>query len=583
MTKTQIPRFGRAQSALWLPLAAASMLACSGSIDSGAGGRDNLGGDGSPNNNGGGDGTGPGSGTGGGNGTGPGVGLESPLPENFTGAASALRRLSRDEMIASMNFLVGSAADRVALPEEQRPDHGALHTTGTSYDPTEVPKLRQAVIEFAVKAAPGLLTKSGCNKTAQAQKDCLQTWTVDLAKRAFRRIVTAAEQTRLKALTDLAGTAENDKLVVEGVLTTIFFAPSFLYRTENGTGSGAERKLTPNELASRLSFLATLAPPDAELTAAATAGSLDSPGERVKHFDRLAATDRGKKATTIWVMEWLAANESKVTLKSAKYKEGLPTDFASSIRGSADNAILRALQGSDEPTLERLFDTTDYAKDPAVDQIIRTAGTGLNAVGDIPAVERTGLLLHPYVLSAHTKEDGASPFQMGVFIRQNVLCEPIAAAPAGAVASAKNDVPAGSSQRESFEYRTSAGICKSCHAQFAPIGFAFLPYDPMGRWTRQDPSGKPWDLAGTSELSSGEVLEFDSPTTLAKALARDEQTHACLAQTLLSWTLGRKLIEQDRPALNDAIAVGMKSGGNTAAILRQIVSSPGFSTTFAAR
>ncbi len=44
---------------------------------------------------------------------------------------------------------------------------------------------------------------------------------------------------------------------------------------------------------------------------------------------------------------------------------------------------------------------------------------------DLPPAERAGILMHPYVLAAHTKESGVSPFPLGQFVYENILCNVI--------------------------------------------------------------------------------------------------------------------------------------------------------------
>jgi hypothetical protein len=505
----------------------------------------------------------------------------------FDGQPSALRRLSRDEIVASMEQLTGSAPAHDDLPEEQRPGHGALLLSGTSFIATELGKLKQVVGDFASKAAPAMLTKSGCALTQQAQRDCLVAWSLKFSEQALRRPSRPTEAMRLQKIFELAGvTRDDDAGSVQAMLTAVFFAPSFLYRTEVGApvpGKAGLRALDANEIATRMSYLATLSSPDAELLDAAKAGRLKDGAERGRQFARLAATERGKRALAVFVLEWLGANERKVSQKSPKYLTGLGTDFEPSIRASADATIRKVVLDSADPTVAGLLSTDAYLTDAAIQKIRQPAGTGKTASGDTDDTARAGLMMHPHVLAAHTKEDGASPFQIGVFLREAFLCEPIPAPPAGAADMAKTDVPAGVTMRESFEYRTSGGVCQSCHQLFAPIGYSFMPFDPVGRWVKQDPTGKPWDLSGSATLGGGAILAFKSPGELVRNLAKEPQMHGCFAQAALRWTFGRKLIMEDQELVSALNDVAKKSRGNVSGIFQAIVSAPGFVNTIAPR
>jgi hypothetical protein len=573
------PRPGRALISLLL---AASGAACTGQI--GAAGRTSQGG---ASSQAGASNQGGASGGAAGSQAAPTVLGALPWPVRSGGRPSALRRLTRDELQTTLEMLTGSAPPRADLPEEPRSGHGPLLTSGVSFVGPEMPKLKLALGTFAGSIAPAMLAKTGCALTQQAQRDCLLGWSLGFAEQALRRPLRKGESTSFQNILGAAdGTADADAGALEGVLTAIFFAPSFLYRTEIGAPVAANpslRALQPSEIASRLSYLATLAPPDPDLLVAASSGRLQDAAERTRQFDRLSRSAFGRRAQAVFVLEWLGGNEPKVDQKSARYLTGLGTGYATAIRASAETFIQGVLAGG-APTIAGLLSTSSYLADPAVQKITQSAGTGPTATGDGGAAQRTGLLMHPLVIAAHTKEDGSSPFQIGGAIREALLCDPVPPPPANAQAMARMDPPAGLSLRESLDYRTSAGpACIACHSQFKELGYSFLAFDPVGRWMSQDPSGKPWELSGNVMTYSGIPLTFASPSELAKALASHPQVQGCFAQVALEWSLGRALAPEDQPlvvVLND---VAKRTGGSVVEILRAIVAAPQFVNALAPR
>jgi Protein of unknown function (DUF1588)/Protein of unknown function (DUF1592)/Protein of unknown function (DUF1585) len=510
-----------------------------------------------------------------------------PWPIQTGGTPSALRRLTRDELVTSLEMLTGSAPPRTELPEEQRSGHGPLLTAGVAFIGPEMGRLKLALDNFAAKIAPSMLAKTGCALTQQAQRDCLLAWSLKFAEQSLRRPARTGESTAFqKILSGADGTAEADTGALEGVLTAIFFAPSFLYRTEIGTpvtGNDALRALSTNELASRLSYLASLAPPDAELMSAAQGGRLQDGAERVKQFDRLSQTPFGKRAQAVFVLEWLGGNEPKINQKSVQYVTGLTADFETAIRASAD-AFIQKVLSSATPTLANLLSTDSYLADAAIQQITRPGSGAVTPTGDGAVAGRTGLLMHPQIIAAHTKENGSSPFQIGVAMREDLLCDPVPPPPPNAQAMAKTDPPAGLSLRENLDYRTSAGaVCSSCHSSFKELGYTFLPFDPVGRWMQNDPSGKPWDLSGNVSTYSGVPLKFSSPSELAKNLGTHPQAQGCFAQVALEWSLGRALTTEDQHLAVAVSDVAKSTGGNVSAILRAIVAAPEFTNAVASR
>jgi hypothetical protein len=512
----------------------------------------------------------------------PGLGAITPpdgpaWPIAFRGAASPLRRLTRDELVTSFLLLTGDSPRRDELPTEAQPHHQPLITVGKPLRSNELATYSFVVEAFAARVAPTMLLRTGCAPPASAMgvtayRRCLEQWATTFADKVLRRSPRADEETLLAAmLAGADGTPLNDRTAVASVLTALFLAPSFLYRSEVGVAQGTARVLSGPELATRLSYLATLGPPDDALLADAAAGRLLDADVRLAHYERLRTTPRGERALAVMLLEWLGASEQKLPTKSDRYLAGLPAGLETELRASAEAAIVGVLR-SPRPTVAQLFSTESYLADPAVTQVTRAAGTN----GDSAGTRRGGLLMHPHVLAANTKENGPSPFQLGSMLKEAVLCELLPPPPAGATTQARADVPPGASLREIFEHRTNAAAaCTGCHALFAPLGYAFLPFDPAGRWQAQDASGKPWSLSGSTPTFSGE-LTFTDPRELSEKLGASRQVHGCLAQFSASWVLGRGLMTADQPLVDELDATVKRSGGDVLELMRALVRSSTF-------
>jgi hypothetical protein len=483
-------------------------------------------------------------------------------------------------------MLTGARPARDDFPPEPRASLNApLLLSGKTFDATELDGLRRAISAFAARIAGDALATSGCATTAQSQRDCLAAWASRLAERAWRRPVRSNEILRLQEIVRFAGsTAEDDRATVTSALEALFLSPSFLYRTERGTpiaGSAGLRRLDAMEIATRLSFFSTLAPPDPELMAAAAAGLLEDPAERAQQLDRLSLTPRGSRALAVIVLEWLTANDPHLREKAVRSVAGLPADAEFQLQASAETTVRRVISGP-SPTLRTLLTTNVYLDDPVVQKIRQPTVEGS---GDVAETGRAGLLMHPQILAAHTKEDGASPFRMGKFLRETLLCEPVPEPPPDAEALAAQGEPLGvgvPTIRQELEYKTSGSTCKACHGLFAPLGYAFLPFDPVGRWMQRDPSGQAWDLGGTVETHSG-PLSFVSPSDLTAKLAGSPQVQACFAQAMLQWALGRQLAEGDEGLVAAIEREVRRAPGDIPAVFRAIVSAPEFATVVAGR
>lgn len=475
-----------------------------------------------------------------------------------------------------MLALTGSAPARADLPSEPRSGGGPLHTSGVPFVASDLPRLAEVLRSFSESAAPEVLRRSGCTETGRAQHDCLLRFAADFAAQALRRPLATGEADRLAPLfVDVDGSAEKDTIAVSALLRALFFSPSFLYRSEITTttaSTSGPRPLSPSALAIRLSYFATLGPPDATL--AMNAPRLSDPAVRRSELDRLLRTPAGEHAMAVFVLEWLGANDPMIHTKSRRYTGDQPAALEAAVRQSAESVIIDALFGQGQATLVRLFAESSYAADPALATLTSS---------DTSETARQGLLMHPQVLAAHTKEDGVSPFQLGRFLRETILCEPVAPPPANATSMALPDLPPGATLRENFQHKVSAGPgCLACHAQFAPLGYAFLPFDPVGRWLPKDPSGRAWDLSGSLETYGG-PLSFISHADLEAQLGARPEVQGCFAQAALEWAYGRGLVAADRPALDALDGVVKTSGGDVMAIFRAIVEDPSFATAIGGR
>jgi Protein of unknown function (DUF1588)/Protein of unknown function (DUF1592)/Protein of unknown function (DUF1585)/Protein of unknown function (DUF1595) len=504
------------------------------------------------------------------------------------GKPSGLRRLTRDELVTSLTQLTGTSPLRSVFPEDLRTTHAPVLTGGVSFVAVEVEKIYELIGTFARTVAPEMLAKSGCAKTNTDQQNCLNAWVNTFGQRVLRRALRPNEIETLKSiLSGATGVKTVDVERVESVLTALFFSPSFLYRTEIGVDAATAapvRTLTQDEVASRISFLSTLGPPDEPLLAAARNGKLNEATERVQQFRRLSQTPAGSHAQAVMILEWLGANESKFATKGAKYTAGLLAGTEAGLRASAEQFIEAVLKSGDQATLRNLFVGDSYLKDPMVAQVTKIGKVGDVNTGDETSQPRAGLLLHPHVLSAHTKDNGSSPFGIGSFVRESILCQPVGSPPPGATNMTRNDPPPGLTLREDLEYRTSAGpSCIGCHAQFAPIGYAFISFDPIGRWMKQDPSGKPWSLGGQTPLYRGEDLSFSSASDLTQKLSAEPQVYGCFAQVALQWVRGRRLSDEDQPLLKRIDALAKSNGGHVPKLLEAIVEDSTFLTTVSAR
>ena len=172
-----------------------------------------------------------------------------------------------------------------------------------------------------------------CDPETTGESACARKIAENLARRAFRRPVTAEDVNRLMPFYDL-GREKNGTFDfgIEQVVMAVLSSPEFLYRSIRGTGP--EGTLSDLELASRLSFFLWNTGPDDQLLTLASAGGLTKPGALDKQVTRMMADPHASSLVTSFAMKWLnitdldAVKPDPKLFPDTEFNEPLRRDFA---------------------------------------------------------------------------------------------------------------------------------------------------------------------------------------------------------------------------------------------------------------
>jgi hypothetical protein len=391
-----------------------------------------------------------------------------------------------------------------------------------------------------------------------------------LGRRVFRRPLAADEVERFVAL----GLAPLDR--TEGVATAVhamLVSPYFLYRSELGEPDGDGYRLTGWEIASALSYAIWGTAPDDALLDAAAAGALDTPAGIEAAARRLLADPRARAAVGELVLQW-AGGEAVLT---ADKRADLFPDFDAATRA----ALARETR---ELGAHVVFDgsgrwselvTADYT----VVDATAAQFYGLPAAGVVPYGDgrRAGVLGHASMLAAHAHSDQTSPILRGLFVRKNLLCEPLPPPPpfAGGVP----DVDPTATTRERFAQHTANPVCASCHRFIDGVGFGFEHFDAVGRW-RDVEAGQAIDASG--DLTDVERLGTDTSAPyatlpeLAAIIAGSRAGESCFVRQTFRFARGKQETLADRCArlwIEDRFRA---AGGDVRELLVQAFLAPDF-------
>lgn len=510
-----------------------------------------AGGSGSPGGGvafGGGSGQGSGSSTSGAGGS-AGAGID---PGASDALPARIRRLSNAEYDASVRALLGvtsSPSKDFSFPPDakQGPTNspaGAAFTVNDAQrvDPVLAVKLdtaAQALVADA-RASGKLLALVPCqDETAGGGETCAKSFIQGVGTLAYRRQLVDTEAAGLLKAYHAGADGYTYADGVAQVTRVLLQSPGFLYTTELGDpGAGSSFVMTPNEIATELSYLLTSGPPDDALLKAAASGSLTTPELRETQARRLIATAAGHDRFVRVVREWLGIDDVARREKSQNvYPEfaGLSQAMEKESRSFIEEVLFKSdgrlsdLLGADWTIADGPL-ATFYGATPAADGQ-RISLTGLN---------RHGILNQAAFLSVFASNNGSHPVFRGVAIMRRVACLTIPDPGSLGIVVSFPAVDASKTTRDRFEQHALDAKCAGCHATIDSLGFAFENFDGMGKWrTAEKDSGKPIDAHVS--LATGSDLDGDyaSSAELIDALAQSTSVKQCLARQLFRSSAAR--------------------------------------------
>ncbi len=488
---------------------------------------------------------------------GPG-GVTNPAAPGDPNAAGMLplRRLTRREYNATVRDLLGDTT----LPADQFPndrdDTFGFRRSGV-VAVQDATLIRTAAESLAAGAVRNLATVAPCNVAMAGEPVCAKQFVDGFGPRAYRRPLSQTDTDHLMALYNAGRNtlklahADAIGLVIEGVLQS----PAFLYHWEAPPAApvreGMLVRLSPYEVASRLSYFLWGSMPDKDLFAAAAGNKLGTPAEVDAQARRLLADPRAKDAVTAFFEDWLSLDGLKDKAKDAKaypeYNDALKTAMTGESRAFFQNVIFDG-DGRWGTLLGATYSFVNQALG-GVYGLPQVRGTAMQRT-DLDPKQRAGFLTQAGFLTLTGAADGSHPVRRGLAVYEKLLCRELPPPPAN-VPPAKPPTP-GVSTRQRFVEHDLNECAKACHAQMDSIGFAFENYDGIGKYRTMD-SGQPVDATGSVSLD-GSSKSFANAVELSGLLARSDDTRRCFATEWMRFALLRAETAADQASINTAAA-----------------------------
>ena len=415
-------------------------------------------------------------------------------------------------------------------------------------------------------------------KASREEIACANKIVESLARRAFRRPVTAEDVNPLMAFYKAGYATGGFDGGVRDALSAILASPHFLYRAESGEVAGGVRTLSDLELASRLSFFLWSSLPDEELLKVASDKRLSNPDVLAAQVSRMLADRRAESLSDDFAFQWLHLSKlDEITPDRAQFPHasGLLDPrgmFKEELRLFVDSVLRSDQSVRDLLTANYTFLNERLAMHYGIETV---KGSHFRRVTlDNPA--RYGLLGKGAILMLTAYPNRTSPVVRGAWILDRLLGTPPSDPPleVPSLPENKRGQPA-RTLRARLEQHREKPTCFACHGVMDPLGFALENFNAVGQFRANDPDTlTPIDTAG--QLPDGTAIK--GPEDLRRALVDrpDHQFMQAFTENLMTYALGRGLDYRDMPTVRRIVRQSVADDYRFKSIVLGVVSSDAF-------
>ena len=415
-----------------------------------------------------------------------------------------------------------------------------------------------------------------------AEEACARDIISTLARRAYRRPVTASDVEHLYGFFETARAQGDFDAGVRTVLERVLVDPEFLFRIPRppADADAAVYRIDDIELASRLSFFLWNSIPDDELLALAERGELGKPEVLDAQVRRMLADPRSAALAGNFIDRWLELHKIRNVAPD-------PTIFP-----AFDENLRDAMQQE-----TALFMASQLREDRGVVELLRANDTFLNerlarhygvpgVYGNhfrrvvLPDDRRAGLLGKASILTLTSYSTRTSVVNRGKWLLERVLGAPPPAPPANVPPLEDSGGGAApTSQRERMEAHRRNPACAVCHRVMDPLGFALDNFDAIGRWRTTDDPRIPGQRGPMIDASGvmPDGTRFEGPAGLRQLLlGRQQEFIRTVTGRLFTYALGRRLEHYDMPVVRQIVRDAADQDHRWSALIQGIVKSSPF-------
>ena len=455
-------------------------------------------------------------------------------------------------------------ATQVAFPPD---DRSVGYVRGASISPEWLDAVSRAALAAAREVVERLPQLLGKKADQEFTRDEASDFCHRFARIAFRSPVDQQQAERYVDRFFIEQETPATKAVEQSVLA-VLTSPRFLY--PGLTGPSDSENQDDYATASRLALALWDSMPDRRLRELAGEGKLSHP-EAVRHqARRLLRDERTKTKLNKFFEHWLRLDHVGKLSRDPERFPDFDDRVAADMRASLDRLIEEVVWRGDGD-LRQLFLTEDLyvnqrlAEFLAIDASIDQENHDRFVKAPVDTRKRSGVVSHPFMVTALAYYRDTSPIHRGVFLARNVLGRSLRPPPE-AVAPLAPELAPELTTRERVSLQTSPGACQGCHVLINDLGFTLEEFDAVGRFREID-TGKPVDPSGGYVATDGRRVAFRGARELAEFLANEEDMHRSFVTQLFEHLTKQPMLAYGVDAREELLSKFRESGYNVRELL----------------
>ena len=430
---------------------------------------------------------------------------------------------------------------------------------------------------------------TGIRHEGQTQEEFTRGMLADFLPRAFRRPVSNETiESYLKMATRHWKEGHTYEEGMHLLFRNILISPRFLYRSLD-PGDNVDGRMDDFDLATRLSYFLTQAPPDETLIDLAERNRLSAtrPSSEIhskteywvlrREAERLMPTSHTEPMIQSFVGQWLDTESLHGIMPDPKFKFSQTSiDMAKEETERCFTEILtKNLPMADFIDPDFTYVSPRFAKD-----VYRLDPKDLPGSGsDVKRIHLRrggrvgGLLGQSAIMMATANGVDTQPVLRGAWVLENILGTPPPAPPKD-VPALTPDTQGTTTPRELLAAHTQEASCAVCHQRIDPLGLSLENFDPVGRWRSQWPKV---DKAIDASVVLADGTKIQDVVDLKRWLvANIDPFSLCVAEKLMTYATGRVPNYAERKELADIVRTNRESAGGFRDLVLALIESRTF-------